>query len=74
MPEHVHLIVCPRQPAYSMSHVLKAIKEPVGRQAMAPQCCSRFQLAMTVSPAAVARDSRDELGASAELRQRRSEG
>jgi putative transposase len=34
MPEHVHLIVCPRQPAYSMSALLKAIKEPVGRRAM----------------------------------------
>ncbi|MFO0952150.1 MAG: transposase [Isosphaeraceae bacterium] len=35
MPEHVHLIVCPRKPEYSMSALLMAIKEPVGRKAMA---------------------------------------
>ena len=32
MPEHAHLIVCPRRPAYEMATILKAIKEPVGRQ------------------------------------------
>ncbi len=32
MPEHAHLIVCPRRPVYGMATILKAIKEPVGRQ------------------------------------------
>ena len=32
MPDHVHLIVCPRQPDYDMSDILQAIKEPVGRR------------------------------------------
>ncbi|HUY92737.1 MAG TPA: transposase [Pirellulales bacterium] len=35
MPEHVHLIVRPRQHRYSMSDIRKAIKEPVGRKAVA---------------------------------------
>jgi putative transposase len=35
MPEHVHLIVYPRQSDYSMSAILMPIKEPVGRQAIA---------------------------------------
>ncbi|GAC1449183.1 MAG: hypothetical protein NVSMB9_32900 [Isosphaeraceae bacterium] len=35
MPEHVHLIVCPRRSIYSMSEFLRSIKEPVGRRAMA---------------------------------------
>ncbi|MGO8672783.1 MAG: REP-associated tyrosine transposase [Capsulimonadaceae bacterium] len=34
MPEHVHLIVWPRQPIYDMGEILKAIKEPVGRRAV----------------------------------------
>ena len=33
MPEHVHLIVWPRRPAYEMASILRAIKEPVGRRA-----------------------------------------
>src|SRR5262245_47218120 len=35
MPDHAHLLVCPRQPEYEVSSVLKAIKEPVGRRAIA---------------------------------------
>jgi REP element-mobilizing transposase RayT len=35
MPEHVHLVVCPLQPIYDVSEVLVAIKEPVGRRAIA---------------------------------------
>jgi putative transposase len=34
MPEHVHLILWPRQPKYEMASILKAIKEPVGRKAL----------------------------------------
>jgi putative transposase len=34
MPEHVHLIVYPLRPAYRVSEILKAIKEPVGVQAV----------------------------------------
>ncbi|WP_445013644.1 REP-associated tyrosine transposase [Paludisphaera borealis] len=35
MPEHVHLVLWPRRPSYDISAILKAIKEPVGRQAVA---------------------------------------
>ena len=35
MPEHVHLIVRPRRAKYSIAEILKAVKEPVGRRAMA---------------------------------------
>ncbi|HUY87776.1 MAG TPA: hypothetical protein VMV10_03485 [Pirellulales bacterium] len=35
MPEHVHLIVHPRRLQYSMADIRKAIKEPVGRKAVA---------------------------------------
>jgi putative transposase len=34
MPEHVHLIIYPRQPAYQTAAIRKAIKEPVGRRAI----------------------------------------
>ena len=34
MPEHVHLIVYPRQPNYDISIILQAIKESVGRRAV----------------------------------------
>jgi len=34
MPEHVHLIVYPRQPVYDVRLILQAIKEPVGRAAI----------------------------------------
>jgi putative transposase len=33
MPEHVHLIVCPRCRSYEVALILRAIKEPVGRRA-----------------------------------------
>jgi putative transposase len=35
MPEHVHLIVHPRQPQYDISVIREAIKEPVGRKGIA---------------------------------------
>lgn len=34
MPEHVHLIVCPRRAVYDIAEIRQAIKEPVGRAAM----------------------------------------
>lgn len=34
MPEHVHLVVYPLKPKYETSEILKAIKEPVERQAV----------------------------------------
>jgi putative transposase len=34
MPEHVHLLICPRQESYSISRILTAIKQPVARRAM----------------------------------------
>lgn len=35
MPEHVHIIIRPRRAEYDISDILKAIKEPVGRCALA---------------------------------------
>ena len=35
MPEHVHLIVCPRDAEYDVAAIRKAIKAPVGRLAIA---------------------------------------
>jgi putative transposase len=35
MPEHIHLIVYPGEHAEAMSRFLQAVKEPVGRQAIA---------------------------------------
>jgi putative transposase len=35
MPEHVHLLIWPRQPVYQVSKILAAIKEPVARSAIA---------------------------------------
>lgn len=35
MPEHVHLIVYPRRTSYDGAQIRKAIKEPVGREAVA---------------------------------------
>jgi putative transposase len=35
MPDHVHLLVWPRQEVYEVAAILKAIKEPVGRKAIA---------------------------------------
>lgn len=34
MPNHVHLIICPRSSKYSISEILRRIKEPVGRLAV----------------------------------------
>jgi putative transposase len=34
MPDHAHIIVCPRQAQYEVATILKAIKEPVGRSAV----------------------------------------
>lgn len=34
MPEHVHLVVWPRQPEFKIADLRQAIKEPVGRKAM----------------------------------------
>ena len=34
MPEHVHLIIRPRQRVYEIAEILQAIKEPVARQAI----------------------------------------
>jgi putative transposase len=35
MPEHVHLIIQPRRPVYSISAILQGIKQPVGQRAVA---------------------------------------
>jgi putative transposase len=34
MPEHVHLLIWPRQPQYDVAKIRSAIKEPVGRRAI----------------------------------------
>jgi putative transposase len=34
MPEHVHLLICPRQPAYDISAVLASVKQSVVRRAL----------------------------------------
>ena len=34
MPEHVHLLIYPRQPVYSTAKILSAIKQPVGTKAI----------------------------------------
>ena len=34
MPEHVHLLVCPQDADYRISHILKAVKQPVARSAI----------------------------------------
>jgi putative transposase len=34
MPEHVHLLVCPRRETYSIAAILRAIKQPVSRRAL----------------------------------------
>ena len=38
MPEHVHLMIYPRRPVYDIRTILKAIKEPVSRNAVAHLC------------------------------------
>ena len=35
MPEHVHLVICPRRAQYDISIILKENKNPVGRKAIA---------------------------------------
>src|SRR5262245_9082243 len=35
MPEHVHLLVWPRNPTYKMGHILAALKRPVSAKAKA---------------------------------------
>jgi len=34
MPNHVHLIICPRREEYSISRILQSIKQPVARRAI----------------------------------------
>jgi putative transposase len=34
MPDHVHLIICPRQEQYSIAGILRSIKQPVSRRAI----------------------------------------
>jgi len=34
MPNHVHLLICPRGPQYSISNILLSIKQPVSRKAI----------------------------------------
>jgi putative transposase len=34
MPEHVHLLICPRRETYSIAEILCAIKQPVSRRAL----------------------------------------
>ncbi|MHC4557780.1 MAG: REP-associated tyrosine transposase [Planctomycetota bacterium] len=34
MPNHVHLLICPRIPQYSISNILLSIKQPVSRKAI----------------------------------------
>ncbi len=34
MPNHVHLLIWPRQQEYSISQILKSIKQPVSRKAV----------------------------------------
>jgi putative transposase len=35
MPEHAHVLLHPREPAYAISSILKSIKQPVSQHAMA---------------------------------------
>src|SRR5947207_2344717 len=35
MPEHVHMLLWPRQPVYRMDRILASIKKPVGSKAIA---------------------------------------
>jgi putative transposase len=34
MPEHVHLLICPREAQYSISDILISIKQPISRKAI----------------------------------------
>ncbi len=50
MPDHIHLVVCPKERGYDTSQFLKRIKEPVSRQAVqflkreAPDWLSRIRV------------------------------
>ncbi len=50
MPEHVHLVIYPRRPVYSVARILHAIKKPVASQAIrylqshAPEFLSRLMV------------------------------
>ena len=35
MPNHVHLLICPKQEQYSISEILQSIKQPVSRKTIA---------------------------------------
>ncbi|UCD52288.1 MAG: transposase [Phycisphaerales bacterium] len=35
MPEHVHLVLCPKRDDYSIARILQSIKQPVARKAIA---------------------------------------
>ena len=45
MPEHVHLLVCPKGPTYEVAAILKAIKQPVGTSDKFLRQCSSPWLA-----------------------------
>jgi putative transposase len=34
MPEHIHLLICPREPEYSISRILSTLKQPVSKRAI----------------------------------------
>ena len=34
MPEHIHILICPRRETYSIAEILHAIKQPVSRRAL----------------------------------------
>ena len=50
MPDHAHLLIWPRRPAYKMGLILQAIKQPVGIRAIghlrrhAPKFLSRLRV------------------------------
>ncbi len=49
MPEHVHLLIHPREPVYSMASILRRIKEPVSRRIIAQwRISSPSRLAQTL--------------------------
>jgi putative transposase len=50
MPEHVHLLIWPAQPVYDIRVILQAVKQPVGRKAMAhiARCAPQWLPRVTV--------------------------
>jgi len=34
MPDHVHLLICPRKPVYQIDDILQSIKQPVSKKAI----------------------------------------